>query len=225
MSQVAAAPALFGRRYQTGKMLGQGGMGAVYEALDRLTGKTIALKRVTGLTENQTFNSPSDSLNFRLALAREFKVLASLRHPNIISVLDYGFDEQRQPYITMELVEDASDFVKAAQAQSPDEQINLLIDLLQALAYLHRRGLLHHDLKPSNVLVTHNGHVKVLDFGLAMEPEQAEGDVVGTLAYMAPEVIQGREPTTAIDLYAVGVIAYEIFSGKHPFDTDNAQKL
>src|SRR6185369_3714091 len=140
MTQVAAAPALFGRRYQTGKMLGQGGMGSVYEALDRLTGKTIALKRVTGLTDNQNFSSPDDSLNFRLALAREFKVLASLRHPNIISVLDYGFDEQRQPYITMEIVKNAANFVEAARAQIPDQQINLLIQLLQALAYLHRRG-------------------------------------------------------------------------------------
>src|SRR6185369_3251683 len=119
MTQVAAAPALFGRRYQTGKMLGQGGMGSVYEALDRLTGKTIALKRVTGLTE--TFNSANDSLNFRLALAREFKVLASLRHPNIISVLDYGFDEERQPYITMEIVENATNFVEAARAKSPEQ--------------------------------------------------------------------------------------------------------
>lgn len=219
-----AAPALFGRRYQTGKMLGQGGMGSVYEALDKLTGEKIALKRVTGLAENQNFSSPNDSLNFRLALAREFKVLASLRHPNIISVLDYGFDEQRLPYITMELVEDAANFVEAAQKQ-PDEQINLLIQLLQALAYLHRRGILHHDLKPSNVLVKYNTNVKVLDFGLAMEPEQAQGDVQGTLAYMAPEIIQGREPTTAIDLYAVGVIAYELFTGRHPFDTENMQKL
>ncbi|MBI1277955.1 MAG: tetratricopeptide repeat protein [Anaerolineaceae bacterium] len=225
MTQVAAAPALYGRRYQTGKMLGQGGMGSVYETVDRLTGKTIALKRVTGLTDNQNFTSPDDSMNFRLALAREFKVLASLRHPNIISVLDYGFDEQRQPYITMELLENATNFVEAARGKSPEEQINLLIQLLQALAYLHRRGILHHDLKPSNVLVTKEGHVKVLDFGLAVEPDKADGDIVGTLAYMAPEIIQGREPTTAIDLYAVGVIAYEIFSGKHPFDTDNAQKL
>src|SRR5258708_14462657 len=103
----------------------------------------------------------------------------------------------------MEIVENAINFVDAARAQSPEQQIQLLIQLLQALAYLHRRGILHHDLKPSNVLVTHDGQVKVLDFGLAIEPEQAEGDVVGTLAYMAPEVIQGRDPTTAIDLYAV----------------------
>ncbi|MCA0458481.1 MAG: DUF2791 family P-loop domain-containing protein [Chloroflexi bacterium] len=223
MTQMAA-PIIYGRRYRTGKMLGQGGMGAVYEALDKLTGEKIALKRVTGLTENQTFANPDDSLNFRMALAREFKVLASLRHPNIISVLDYGFDEQSLPYITMELVEDADNFVEAAQKQ-PAEQINLLIQLLQALAYLHRRGILHHDLKPSNVLVKNDTNVKVLDFGLAMEPEQAQGDVQGTLAYMAPEIIQGREPTTAVDLYAVGVIAYELFTGKHPFDTENMQKL
>ncbi|MFZ0545260.1 MAG: serine/threonine-protein kinase, partial [Candidatus Promineifilaceae bacterium] len=224
MSQVISLPNLIGRRYQLGELLGQGGMGAVYRAVDRLTGQTIALKRVISLTEAQPQQSRSDSISFRLALTREFKVLASLRHPNIISVLDYGFDDERQPYITMELLDEAQTVLTIATEQTLQQQIHLLIELLQALAYLHRRDILHRDLKPSNVLVTADGYLKVLDFGLAVESEQAK-DMAGTLAYMAPEVMQGQQATSGVDLYAVGVMAYEIFTGRHPFNTDNMQKL
>ncbi len=215
---------LIGKRYQPESMLGQGGMGEVYRAVDRLTGQRVALKRVKSLGERKEAALPQDSMNFRLALAREFKVLASLRHPNIISVLDYGFDDERQPYITMELLEEADDFLGAAKDEELTRRIALLIQLLQALAYLHRRGILHRDLKPSNVLVAQDGELKMLDFGLAIEPEKAEG-LVGTLDYMAPEILQGQQATAAADLYAVGVMAYQLFTGRHPFDTDNIQKL
>ncbi len=224
MSQVISSPSLIGKRYQLGELLGQGGMGAVYRAVDRLTGQMVALKRVISLTEAQSQQSRSDSISFRLALTREFKVLASLRHPNIISVLDYGFDDERQPYITMELLDEAQTVLTVATEQTLQQQIHLLIELLQALAYLHRREILHRDLKPSNVLVTPDGYLKVLDFGLAAESEQAK-DMAGTLAYMAPEVMQGQQATSGVDLYAVGVMAYEIFTGRHPFNTDNMQKL
>jgi serine/threonine protein kinase/tetratricopeptide (TPR) repeat protein len=221
---VNEAFSLIGKRYQPETLLGQGGMGEVYRAVDRLTGQHVALKRVKSLTEHKDANSHQDSLNFRLALAREFKVLASLRHPNIISVLDYGFDDERQPYVTMELLDEARDFLAAAEDESLNRRIDLLIQLLQALAYLHRRGILHRDLKPSNVLVALDDELKVLDFGLAMEPEKAEG-LVGTLDYMAPEILQGQQATPAADLYAVGVMAYQLFTGRHPFNTDNVQKL
>src|SRR5436190_23960810 len=93
---------LLGKRYRILEKVGQGGMGAVYRALDRLTGQTVALKRVTAPTEQLVFTTNIDSeSDMRLALAQEFKTLASLRHPNIISVLDYGFDEQHQPFFTM----------------------------------------------------------------------------------------------------------------------------
>jgi serine/threonine protein kinase/tetratricopeptide (TPR) repeat protein len=224
MSQVTSLPKLFGRRYQPGELLGQGGMGAVYRAVDRLTGQTIALKRVISLVDNQDAQSQSDSVSYRLALAKEFKILASLRHPNIINVLDYGFDEEQQPYITMELLQDAQTLLDATANQSLEQRINFIIELLQALAYLHRRGILHRDLKPSNVLVNNKEELKVLDFGLAVEPEHAK-DMAGTIAYMAPEVLQGRQATRGVDLYAVGVMAYEMFTGSHPFDTENLQKL
>ena len=214
-----------GARYALSDQLGEGGMGAVFRATDRLTGHTVALKRVTAKAENLTFNSASESTNYRLALAREFKVLASLRHPHIINVLDYGFDDEGMPFVTMELLEDADTFLAVGRAAgSLERQANLLIELLQALAYLHRRGILHRDLKPGNVLVTADKSVKVLDFGLAVGRDEAM-EAAGTLAYMAPEILQQQPATIESDLYAVGVMAYELFAGKHPFNTQNIQHL
>ncbi|HEX2620495.1 MAG TPA: protein kinase, partial [Phototrophicaceae bacterium] len=168
--------------------------------------------------------------DFRLALAQEFRVLASLRHPNIISVLDYGFDvrpdDEPQPFYTMDLLPDAQPLVAYGQDQTPDMQIALLVQLFQALAYLHRRGIIHRDLKPDNVLVVIDGdgnpQVKVLDFGLALGRQQIleednGGVLVGTIAYLAPEVFQGALASIASDLYAAGVMVYEIVSGQHPF--------
>lgn len=107
------------------------------------------------------------------------------------------------------------------------QQIELLVQVLQALAYLHRRGIIHQNLKPENVM-TVDRQAKVLDFGLAVArahlDETSEG-VVGTLAYMAPEVLNGNPSSEAADLYAVGVMAYELFAGEHPFDITNVSGL
>jgi eukaryotic-like serine/threonine-protein kinase len=213
-------------RYRLLDKIGQGGMGVVYRALDRLDGSIVALKRVTTPGERLQFASKGDSTNFRLALAQEFRVLASLRHPNIISVLDYGFDAERQPFFTMELLENAQTIRAYANGKSVSQQINFLIQVLQALAYLHRRGILHRDLKPDNLLVV-DGQVKVLDFGLAVAREaiHEDGQTAGTVAYMAPEILQGSSATEPADLYAVGVIAYELFSGHHPFQSKSFSHL
>ncbi len=218
-----------GRRYELQAILGQGGMGVVYQALDRLTGQPVALKRVTAPTDQIAFSTyatlSTGSLNRQIALAHEFKTLASLRHPYIISVLDYGFDEMRQPYFTMDLLHDVCTLREAAATKSNTEQVRLLVELLHALAYLHRRGVLHRDLKPANVLVV-DDHVKLLDFGLALNADHTKATgISGTFAYIAPEIFLHQPPTTATDLYAVGVIAYEIFTGHYPFDTSHSTKL
>ncbi|HEX2619888.1 MAG TPA: AAA family ATPase, partial [Phototrophicaceae bacterium] len=156
----------------------------------------------------------------------------------IISVLDYGFDsattsesengKPRQPYYTMELLRGGQTILKAGQGQSLQHRVHLLIDLLQALTYLHRRGILHRDLKPENVLIDDQGTVKVLDFGISLDrnqPETAGNETMGTLAYMAPEVLLSQAATEAADLYSVGVIAYELLTGRYPFDTTNLSHL
>lgn len=218
------------QRYTLIDQLGEGGMGVVYRALDRLTGQTVALKSVKTPTQDLMFSSRGDgSVDLRLLLAREFQTLASLRHPNIISVLDYGFDEQRQPFFTMELVENAQTIVEAGLNQPINERLRLVEQLTQALLYLHRRGILHRDLKPANVVVV-NGEVKVLDFGLAVIPrndnlnEETE-EAVGTLPYMAPELFLGGATSAASDFYAVGVMLYELIAGQHPFDLSDVSNL
>jgi serine/threonine protein kinase/tetratricopeptide (TPR) repeat protein len=156
----------------------------------------------------------------RLTLAREFRLLSSLRHPNIISVLDYGFDDHLEPYFTMELLEGADTIMSAGKALPIEGKLDLLAQTLQALAYLHRRGIIHRDLKPGNVMVE-GGRVKVLDFGVSMLRQHDVEDghlIVGTLGYMAPELLGGTPASEASDLYAVGMIAYELFAGRYPFD-------
>lgn len=226
---MAANAQLVGRRYLLQDTIGQGGMGVVYRATDRLTGQPVALKRVISGEGDLLFSShPSDSTDLRLSLAQEFETLASLRHPNIISVLDYGFDTERQPYFTMNLLENSRPFLAAASGKSLEVQTNLLVQMLQALAYLHRRGVLHRDLKPANVVVA-GDQVKVLDFGLAVVRERASlqstDTTIGTLAYLAPELLGDMQPSPASDLYAVGVMVYELFTGGHPFDTTNITRL
>src|SRR5690606_9397425 len=169
-------PRIIGGRYQLLEMIGSGSMGTVYQASDRLTGQMVALKQVKVAVEQLEYGSRSSTADSNLTLAQEFKILASLRHPNIISVLDYGFERSqddlrpsssRQPYVTMELLTNASDLLETAENLPFETKIDLLIQTLQALVYLHRRNVLHRDLKAKNVLVV-DGQVKVLDFGLSI---------------------------------------------------------
>ncbi|MDZ4763050.1 MAG: protein kinase [Chloroflexota bacterium] len=259
-------------RYQLISKIGSGGMGEVYRALDRLSGETVALKRVLVpakalLFASRTTDATANSL--RLSLAREFRALASLRHPHIISVIDYGFasfaphaatlthsefDEQdtqfitraaqagaqtgdlidghyapandlyntpdAQPYFTMAFLEGARPFDQAMYTFPLSTQITLITQMLQALAYLHRHGILHRDLKPGNVLVTMDDagepRLHLVDFGLA-EGRGASGTISGTLMYIAPESLETQPLSEATDLYAVGVMLYEVFAGHHPF--------
>lgn len=225
---------LIGSRYLLNETIGRGGMGVVYRATDRLTGAIVALKHVTasGPDEKDSTggsHSRTTATLPRLALAQEFQTLATLRHPHIISVLDYGFDEQQQPFFTMDYLAGASTLLKAGQGQPIQPQLDLLLQVLQALAYLHQRGILHRDLKPANILVHADERVKLLDFGLARllaHPDPGDGTLaVGTFSYMAPEIMRGGSPAESSDLFAVGVIACELLGGQHPFGGGNVASL
>jgi tetratricopeptide (TPR) repeat protein len=219
-----------GRRYQVINLLGSGGMGTVYRAVDRFSGARVALKQINPPERRQTLSDITDSSALRLALAGEFRLMASLHHPNIVRVLDYGFARQNnasQPYYTMDLLDGAQTIIDAGKGAPTETQIDLIVQLLRALAYLHRRKIVHRDLKPSNILVI-DGRVKVLDFGLSIidgQHSDAAGTTVGTLGYMAPEVMAGDEATAASDLYAVGVLAYELLAGAHPFNLSDPNRL
>ena len=217
-------------RYQMHDEIGKGSMGTVYRAYDRMTGQFVALKEVTTergtlrFDASDTISDAGDSVSeLRVALAREFRTLASLRHPNIINVLDYGFDEG-QPYFTMELLQGKENLLDAAKSCSVEQKIYLVAQMLHALVYMHRRGIIHRDLKPDNVMVV-NGQVKILDFGLALQKTTGEEAAAGTIAYMAPEVLSGRAASFASDLYAVGMMTYEMLAGHHPFDTSDLSTL
>jgi serine/threonine protein kinase len=229
---------LIGGRYELLEPLGVGGMGEVFRSRDRITGEIVALKRALQMPATATTDrsrltplspprdawssdditsdltpvtaGPAVSPQDRLALASEFRVLSSLRHPNIISVLDYGFQESGLPFFTMELLADAQPIVEASRTEPLETKIDFLFQILHALSYLHRHGVVHRDLKSSNVLVG-GKHVTVLDFGVSGLPETT---LAGTLDFIAPEVMRGARPSPSGDFYAVGALAYEMFTGR-----------
>ncbi|MEM9776820.1 MAG: serine/threonine-protein kinase, partial [Chloroflexota bacterium] len=223
-------------RYIIRRKIGQGGMGAVYEAYDRLMQRTVALKtvlrqpifnnslsktiQIDATTHDVTIADQPSIGESLLPLANEFQILATLRHPHIISVHDYGFDTQQNPYFTMDFLKTGVPMDTYCALASDDSKIRVLTEILQALIYLHRRQVLHCDLKPDNVIVT-DDQVKVLDFGLSSLRSGADSSG-GTLAYMAPELLQGGEVSIQSDLYAVGVIGFEMLSGLLPFDPDES---
>lgn len=213
-------PSDFTARYRLMHLIGSGGMGQVFRAHDRLTDSEIALKCLNlqmSVALVNTTNLTSDSLaDWGYTLAREFTTLAGLRHRHIIDVRDFGFADG-QPFYTMSLLENAQTLIEATQNQPLPEIVRLLGEVLLALAYLHQHGIIHRDVKPENVLVTDQRIVRLMDFGLAIEAVNAY-ETWGTLQYAAPELLdESQRPSPASDLYAVGVMAFEILSRSKPY--------
>lgn len=222
----------FGWRYQIVRTIGHGTMGTVYHAVDRYMKQNVALKAIYNhgaFSENVSdthYDAPTTvpkDMELQIALTREFRALASLRHPNVISVKDYGFVEGN-PYFSMELLEDNRSLIDAGKELPDEQKLDLIKQILQALAYIHQRGIIHRDLKPDNIQVIDN-QAKLLDFGLALRGEDKSDKMAGTLAYMPPEVLSGDAVNKQSDLYALGMMTYQLLTGAYPYPTDNLTDL
>lgn len=206
--------------YAVLEFLGHGGMGWVYRVSEPKTGREVALKLLR--------TAVATTLLDRLRFEREFEVTRALEHPALVGVYEKGVVDS-QPYYTMELVAGANirDFLSRDRERPTREawlqRLGALVALLlDGLAYIHHNGIIHRDLKPENILVDAEGRPRLLDFGLARRREASQftepGTVIGTVHYMSPEQIAGHELDSRTDLYSLGVILYELLSGRLPFD-------
>lgn len=199
-------------RYRVDADLGQGGMGAVYRAFDLALNRPVALKML---------NAQGLGTEGRARLLAEARAAAQLNHPNIVAIYDVG-ETDKSPFIVMELVEGQT--LRAYPPVSLDETLSIARQICSALDHAHTAGIIHRDLKPENVILTKAQTAKLADFGLARTIDSPqlteEGALVGTFAYLAPELIQGQPATVQSDLYALGVMLYELIAHRPPFAGD-----
>ncbi|MFJ8789139.1 protein kinase [Streptomyces sp. NPDC102462] len=207
-------------RYRLTHRLGRGGMAEVFAAEDVRLGRTVAVK----LLRSDLAEDPVSKARF----TREAQSVAGLNHHAIVAVYDSGEDVvggQSVPYIVMELVEGRTirDLLINAEAPGPEQALIIVSGVLEALAYSHQHGIVHRDIKPANVIITHNGAVKVMDFGIARALHGASttmtqtGMVMGTPQYLSPEQALGKAVDHRSDLYATGCLLYELLALRPPF--------
>src|SRR5882762_5031612 len=211
---------LLGGRYRIIALLGRGGMGEVYRAMDLTLGQSVALK----------FLPEEASKNQRL-LERfhgEVRVARLVSHPNVCRVYDIG-EIDGAPFISMEYVdgEDLSGLLTRIGRLPADKALDTARKLCAGLAAAHDRGVIHRDLKPQNIMMNKRGEVIIMDFGLAAIADHLTGPEArnGTPAYMAPEQLRGEAVTAKSDIYALGLVLYELFTGKRPYDAASVQQL
>ncbi len=207
-----------GSRYTLTDRIASGGMGDVWRAGDSVLGREVAVKVMRP--------NASDDPTFADRFRDEARHTASLTHPNIATVYDYGEDDGA-PYLVMELVEGKPLSQLVAEGPMPPGRVrNITGQAALALAAAHAAGVVHRDVKPANILVTPEGRVKLTDFGIARASDSAghtrTGEVLGTPHYLSPEQALGRGATGASDIYALGVVAHEMLTGRKPFDAGAA---
>jgi eukaryotic-like serine/threonine-protein kinase len=223
---MTSSPTTVGGRYELGELLGRGGMAEVRSAVDQRLGRSVAVKQLrTDLATDPTFQA-----RFR----REAQSAAGLNHPTIVAVYDTGEEIDPLsgvsiPYIVMELVEGQTlrDVLREGRKILPERALELTQGILDALSYSHKAGIIHRDIKPANVMLTPNGAVKVMDFGIARAVADTSATmtqtaaVIGTAQYLSPEQARGETVDSRSDLYSAGCVLYELLVGRPPFIGDS----
>ncbi len=217
-------------RYELGELIGRGGMAEVRVAVDKRLGRTVAVKIMrSDLANDEIFLS-----RFR----REAHAIAQMNNPNIVNIYDSGEEsviaenglEERLPYLVMEYIKGKTlrDILKMNGALSQRDAEQVMLGVLNALEYSHRMGIIHRDIKPGNIMISEQGMVKVMDFGIARALDdsattmtQSQG-VVGTAQYLSPEQARGEQVDMRSDLYSAGCVLYEMLTGRPPFIGDSA---
>lgn len=208
-------------RYELREVLGRGGMGVVYRAYDTLMRREVALKTLLDV-ESQAAKD---------LFYREWGTQAGITHPNIAEIYDIGemaVEGELRPYFVMPLLSGCTlaDLIRTSSERLTVERAaNLIAQVARGLQAAHDRGLIHRDLKPSNVYVLEDDSVKIIDFGIAHVEAKTQTSIRGTLSYMAPELLQMKPATTASDIYALGVVAYETLTGRRPFQGGSDAEL
>jgi len=210
-------PALIGGRYEARHVIGRGGMGLVYLAIDRHLGLEVALKIVTRTTRNS-------AERFR----REGLIAVGLEHPAIVRAIGGGSHEGR-PYLVYELVQGSHTLCEVLPHADLDRRVELVLEAASGVAFAHERGVIHRDIKLENVLVDLSGCVRVTDFGLAsargLPPITDEGKVIGTPASMSPEQVRGLPASPASDVWGLGVLLYHALTLEAPFRSRSVADL
>ncbi len=211
-------------RYEVIGELGQGAMGVVYKAKDPLIDRIVAIKTIN-LNMAQ-----EEKEEYEARFYQEAKAAGRLNHPNIVTIYDVG-ESGDVAYIAMEFLEgrELRDVLNDGARLPVDQVLDIVVQVAQGLAYAHEHGIVHRDVKPSNIMVVRDGHAKITDFGIARMASSSvrtqTGMVLGSPKYMSPEQVMGKQIDQRSDIFSLGVMLYEMLTGKVPFDGENINAI